>query len=77
MVQLMALQVSRKVRFLQYNIWVVCESWYLCIYMIYVYLWDTLYKMLAQNMLRTYDINKVFFEKKIEFDDSVDVTKCL
>ena len=45
--------------------------------MIYVYLWDTLYKMLAQNMLRTYDINKVFFEKKIEFDDSLDATKCL
>ena len=28
-------------------------------------------------MLRTYDVNKVFFEKKIEFYDSLDVTKCI
>ena len=30
-------------------------------------------------MLRTYDVNKVFFrrKKKIGFDDSFDVTKCL
>ena len=34
--------------------------------------------MVAHFMLRTYDVNKAFFEKKkIEFDDSFDVTKCL
>ena len=33
--------------------------------------------MIAHFMLRTYDENKVFFDKKIEFDDSFDVTKCL
>ena len=37
-----------------------------------------LYEMVAQFTLRTYDVNKVFFrKKKIEFDDSLDVTKCL
>ena len=36
-----------------------------------------LYKMVAQNLLRTYDENYVFTEKKIGFDDSFDVTKCL
>ena len=25
----------------------------------------------------TYDVNKAFVRKKIEFDDSLDVTKCL
>ena len=33
--------------------------------------------MVAHFMLRTYDVNKVFSEKKIGFDDSFDVTKCL
>ena len=33
--------------------------------------------MAAQNMLRTYDVKWVFLEKKIVFDDSFDVTKCL
>jgi len=33
--------------------------------------------MVAHFMLRTYDINKVFFRKKIGFEDSFDVTKCL
>ena len=34
--------------------------------------------MVAHFTLRTYDVNKVFFrEKKIEFDDPFDVTKCL
>ena len=33
--------------------------------------------MVAPLTLRTYDVNKVFFRKKIEFDDSFDVTKCL
>ena len=34
--------------------------------------------MVAQNMLRMYDVKKVFFrKKKIGFDDSFDVTKCL
>ena len=34
--------------------------------------------MVAQFTLRTYDVNQVFFEKKkIEFNDSFDVTKCL
>ena len=34
--------------------------------------------MVAHFTLRTYDVNKVFFrKKKIEFDDSFDVTKCL
>ena len=37
-----------------------------------------LYEMVAHFTLRTYDVNKVFFrEKKIEFDDSFDVIKCL
>ena len=34
--------------------------------------------MVAYFMLRTYDVKKAFFrEKKIEFEDSLDVTKCL
>ena len=33
--------------------------------------------MVAHFTLRTYDVNKVFFLTKIEFDDSFDVTKCL
>ena len=33
--------------------------------------------MVAQNMLRTYDVKQVFFEEKLGFDDSLDVTKCL
>ena len=33
--------------------------------------------MVAHFTLRTYDINEVFFRKKIGFDDSIDVTKCL
>ena len=33
--------------------------------------------MVAHFTLRTYDVNKVFFLKKIGFDDSFDVTKCL
>ena len=37
-----------------------------------------LYKMAAQNTLRTYDVKTgIFREKKIEFDPSFDVTKCL
>ena len=32
--------------------------------------------MLAQNMLRTYDVKQVLSEKN-GFDDSFDVTKCL
>ena len=33
-------------------------------------------KMVAQNMLRTYDVKKVFSDK-IGFDDSFNETKCL
>ena len=33
--------------------------------------------MVAHFTLRTYDVNKVFSEKKIGFDDSFYVTKCL
>ena len=33
--------------------------------------------MVAHFTLRTYDVNKVCFRKKIEIDDSFDVTKCL
>ena len=33
--------------------------------------------MVAHLTLRTNDENKVFFRKKIGFDDSFDVTKCL
>ena len=33
--------------------------------------------MVAQNMLRTYDVKWIFSEKKIGFVDSCDVTKCL
>ena len=33
-------------------------------------------KMVAQNMLHTYEAKYVFIEQKIEFDTSVDVTKC-
>ena len=34
--------------------------------------------MVAHFTLRTYDVNKVFFQKKkIEFDNSFDVTECL
>ena len=33
--------------------------------------------MVAIFTLRTNDENKVFFRKKIGFDDSFDVTKCL
>ena len=34
--------------------------------------------MVAHFKLRTYDVNKAIFRrKKIEFDDSFDVTKCL
>ena len=34
--------------------------------------------MVAQFILRTYDVNKAFFSrKKIGFDHSFDVTKCL
>ena len=33
--------------------------------------------MVAHSKLRTYDVNKVFSRKKIGFDDSFDVTKCL
>ena len=34
--------------------------------------------MVAQHMLRTHDVKSVFFErKKMEFDESFDVTKCL
>ena len=36
-----------------------------------------LYTMVAHFALRTYDVNKFFFERKIEFDDSFDVTKYL
>ena len=36
-----------------------------------------LYQMVAHFMLRTGDEIKVFFRKKIGFDDSFDVTKCL
>ena len=33
--------------------------------------------MVAHFTWRTYDVYKVFFRKKIRFDDSFDVTKCL
>jgi len=33
--------------------------------------------MVTQNMLRTCEVRKIFSEKKIGFDDSFDVTKCL
>ena len=33
--------------------------------------------MVAHFTLRTYDVNKAISEKKIGFDDSFDVTKCL
>ena len=33
--------------------------------------------MFAHLTLRKNDENKVFFRKKIEYDDSFDVTKCL
>ena len=33
--------------------------------------------MVAQFTLRTYDKTRSFSEKKIGFDDSFDVTKCL
>ena len=33
--------------------------------------------MVAQNMLRTYDVKQFFSDKKIEFDGSFDVSKCL
>ena len=33
--------------------------------------------MITQNMLRTYDVNKVFSETKIGFYNSFDETKCL
>ena len=33
--------------------------------------------MFAHFTLRTFDVNKVFFRKKIGFDDSFDVTKWL
>ena len=33
--------------------------------------------MVAHFILRTYDVNKAFFQKKIEFDESFNVTKCL
>ena len=37
-----------------------------------------LYKMVAQNLLRAYEVETgLFREKKIEFDDSFDVTKCI
>ena len=36
-----------------------------------------LYKMVAQNMLRTYVENRIFSENNFGFDDSFDVTKCL
>ena len=34
-------------------------------------------EMVAQNMVRMYDVKKVIAEKKIEFHDSFHVTKCL
>ena len=33
--------------------------------------------MVAHFTLRTHDVNKFFFRKEIEIDDSFDVTKCL
>ena len=35
-----------------------------------------LYQMVAHFTLRTYDVKRSFFEKKIEFNDSFDVTEC-
>ena len=32
--------------------------------------------MVAQNMLRTYDVKQVFSENNFGFNDSFDVTKC-
>ena len=34
-----------------------------------------IYKMVAQNILSTYDVKEVFSEKKIGVDESFDVTK--
>ena len=36
-----------------------------------------LYQMVAQIMLRTFDVKNGIFRKNIEFNDSFDVTKCL
>ena len=36
-----------------------------------------LYKMVARNTLRTYDVKEGISEIKIEFAHSFDVTKCL
>ena len=33
--------------------------------------------MIPQNMLPTYEVKLVFFERKIGFDDSVNETECL
>ena len=33
--------------------------------------------MVAQNMLRTYDVKNVFSEIKIGFDYTFNITKCL
>ena len=33
--------------------------------------------MAARNMLRTYEVKKGLFQRKIGYDDSVDVTKFL
>ena len=47
------------------TVWVNRYSWYL-------------YEMVAQNMLRTFDVEYDFFrEKKIGFDNSFDVTRCI
>ena len=35
-----------------------------------------IYKMVAQHILRTYDVKKKSFPKKIGFNDSFDVNKC-
>ena len=36
-----------------------------------------LYTMVAHFRLRAYDVKKFFFRKKIGFNDSFDVTKCV
>ena len=36
-----------------------------------------IYKMVAQNMLRTYEVKEVFSEKKYQIDGSFIVSKCL
>ena len=36
-----------------------------------------LYEMVPENMLRVYDVKKGLFRKKIGFDGSFDVAKCL